>query len=577
MRHLFERLERRTLLAANLAFQRAPQGVPGTIEAEKYDTGGEGVSYHDTDPQNHGGQFRRDGVDINVSTDAGGTYLVGWTAPGEWMNYTVNVAATTTYTLDARVAAGGAGGTFHLSVDGKAVTAPIRVGYTGGWQAWKTISVPNVAIPAGQHVIRLTIDSQANRDQGCINFNWLRLRDDPTTSPRLAWWRDARFGMFIHWGLYSQLAGHWNGQTTPGLGEWIMNDLHIPASQYAQVAKQFNPTQFNATQWVQIAKNAGMKYIVITSKHHDGFSMFKTSANSYNIVDATPFHRDPLAELSAAAHAAGLHFGTYYSILNWTDPTASAAGIDKYMQTMETQLRELVVKYNTDVLWFDGEWPTWWTDERGRELEEFLHNLKPGIIINNRVGKRLSTDGDYNTPEQAIPASASAGRLWETAMTLNNTWGYKDTDNHWKSAYTVIRNLADIAAKGGNFLLNVGPTGQGIIPAASVQILQQVGNWLKVNGEAVYGTTLAPTNPPSWGSVTRKGNSLYAIVFNWPTNGVLHLPVVGSLKRATVLGTGATLGFTSDATGTNILVPRAAPNAIATVIRLDFGAAPRGA
>jgi alpha-L-fucosidase len=222
--------------------------------------------------------------------------------------------------------------------------------------------------------------------------------DDPATSPRTQWWRDAQFGMFIHWGLYSQLAGHWNGQTTTGFGEWIMNDLHIPLDQYAQVANQFNPTQFNAQQWVQIAESAGMKYIVMTAKHHDGFSMFDTSVNHYNVVDATPWHQDPIAQVSAAAHAAGLHFGAYYSILNWADPNASAAGINTYMVTMETQLKELIQNDHVDLLWFDGEWPDWWTDQRGQELTAYLRNLDPAIIINNRVGKRLVTDGDYDTP-----------------------------------------------------------------------------------------------------------------------------------------------------------------------------------
>ena len=578
-RFSIEAMERRVLLAGNpltlLPFTGQPQGAPGTMEFENYDTGGEGTSYHDTTPANEGGQYRHDGVDLKAAADAGGGYFVGWTNPGEWLNYTVNVASSTSYTVGLRVACGDNGGTFHLSLDGNNVTGPVRMTNTGGWQSWTTLTLPRpIALPAGLHQLRLVIDSAANPGWGIGNFNWMQLRDNPVASPRTQWWRDARFGMFIHWGLYSQLAGHWNGQTTPGLGEWIENDLHIPQSRYAQVAAQFNPTLFNAGQWVQIAKNAGMKYIVITSKHHDGFSMFRTSANHYNIVDATPFHRDPLAELSAATRAAGLHFGVYYSILNWQDPNASAAGIDAYMRTMETQLRELISQTNPDILWFDGEWPTWWTDERGRELEEFVRNLKPSIILNNRIGKRLGTDGDYDTPEQAIPAGASPGRLWETAMTLNNTWGYKDTDNAWKSPATVIRNIADIASKGGNFLLNVGPTGQGVIPAASVQILSQVGKWLTANAPAVYGTSLAPVSTQPWGSLTRSGNSIFAIVFNWPGNHVLHIPVVGTVVGATLLN-GSSLGFTSGAGGVDVTIPAGMPVQPATVIRIDYAGAIR--
>src|SRR5690348_11496485 len=238
----------------------------------------------------------------------------------------------------------------------------------------------------------------------------LQSSDDPATSPRTQWWRDAKFGMFIHWGLYSQLAGHWNGRTTTGYGEWIIHDLNIPLDEYAQVANSFDPTLFNVQQWVQVAQSAGMKYIVMTAKHHDGFSMFDSGVNSYNVVDATPWHQDPIALMSAATHAAGLRFGVYYSILNWADPNASAAGINTYMQTMEAQLNELMTHDHPDLLWFDGEWPSWWTDALGQQLAAYVRNLDPAIIINNRVGKRLSTDGDYDTPEQMIPTNEPAGR-----------------------------------------------------------------------------------------------------------------------------------------------------------------------
>ena len=323
--------------AVSTPYQNAPQGVPGTIEFENYDVGGEGVAYHDLTPGNSGGVYRSDGVDLSTTTDAGGGYVVGSTEPGEYLKYTVNVASSTTYTLGIRVASGNSGGTFHVNVDGVNATGSIKLGNTGGWQTFTTINVPNISIPAGKHVLTLVIDSAVDPTQGIGNFNWMSVADNPATSPRTQWWRDDKFGMFIHWGLYSQLAGHWNGETTPGLGEWIENDLNIPQAQYAQVAQQFDPTQFNAAQWVQIAKTAGMQYIVLTAKHHDGFSMFNTSVNNYNVVADTPWHQDPVALLSTAAHAAGLKFGAYYSILNWADPNASAAGIGTYMQTMKTQ------------------------------------------------------------------------------------------------------------------------------------------------------------------------------------------------------------------------------------------------
>ena len=548
-------------------FQNQPQGVPGTIEFENYDNGGEGVAYHDTDSANLGGQYRHDGVDLSNATDAGGGYFVGWTNPGEWLNYTVNVASSTTYSLAFRVASGSTGGTFHLNVDGNNATGSVAIHNTGGWQSWTTITVPNVPISAGKHVLTLVIDSGP---QGVANFNYVQINDNPATSPRTQWWRDAKFGMFIHWGLYSQLAGHWNGQTTSGFGEWIMNDLNIPLAQYAQVANQFNPTQFSAQQWVQIAKDAGMQYIVLTAKHHDGFSMFNTSVNNYNVVAATPWHQDPVAELSAAAHAAGLHFGAYYSILNWADPNASATGINTYMVTMETQLKELITNDHPDILWFDGEWPSWWTDERGRELTEFVRDLDPAIIINNRVGKRLVTDGDFDTPEGVIPSNEPAGRLWETAMTINDTWGYKDTDTDYKSPTTLTDDLATIVSGGGNYLLNVGPTGAGVIPAAEVSIIDQVGTWLRSDGSAIYGATQAPVGPQTWGVMTRKGNTLYAIVAAWPTNGTLHVPVKGAVASASILSSGAALSFTTSSTGVDIKVPLTMPMQPATVIQINF-------
>jgi hypothetical protein len=483
-------LEGRVLLASHpitpLPAFNQPQGAPGTIESERFDTGGEGISYHDP----------AGAPTVQPANDAGGTSYLAAT-PGEWFNYTISAAASTTYSLGIRVASATSGGTIHIEVDGQNATGPITIQNTGGSQNWITLNAPSISITTGQHVLSLVVDSSAIPGQSVGNFNWMSVSDNPATSPRTQWWRDAQFGMFIHWGLYSQLAGHWNGQTTTGFGEWIMNDLHIPLDQYAQVANQFNPTQFSAAQWVQTAQSAGMKYIVMTSKHHDGFSMFDTSANNYNVIDATPWRQDPINQLSTAAHAAGLHFGAYYSILNWADHNASAAGINTYMQTMETQLKELVQNDHVDLLWFDGEWPDWWTDERGRELTEYIRNLNPSVIINNRVGKRLVTDGDYDTPEQTIPTSEPSGRLWESAMTLNDTWGYKDTDNNWKSAATIVNDLNQIKAGHGNMLLNVGPTGAGVIPAQAVQILAQVGVALGVNTNPGGGGGTTPTPNPT--------------------------------------------------------------------------------
>jgi alpha-L-fucosidase len=570
---LIEPLESRLLLST--VFTPPPNGVPGTIEAENYNTGGEG------------GAYRHDGVGIAAATDAGGGYYVGWTYKGNWLAYTANVADTAAYTLDLRVASLN-GGTCRLYSDGAPVTGEIKLASTGGWQSWKTVSVAGVNLTAGKHVLRLVFDSAVNAKIGVANVNWIRLRDNPAVSARTAWWRAAKFGMFIHWGLYSQLAGHWNGQTTPGLGEWIMNDLHIPIADYEKVASQFDPTSFNATAIVNLAKAAGMQYIIITAKHHDGFSMFNSAASSYNVVKDTPWHQDPLASLSAACKAAGIHFGVYYSIMDWHHPelatSATSAGaknpndpavVNYTHNQLEPQIRELIAQYHPDIIWFDGEWVPWWTEEYGREVTEEIQSLSPGIIINNRVGKRTSADGDYDTPEQAIPVSAANGRLWETCMTLNNTWGYKDTDNNWKSPAIVIDNLTDIVSKGGNLLLNIGPTGAGVVPSASVSILDQVGQWISTNRAALYGTTAAPVSTEPWGSLTRNGNKIYAIIDKWPSNGALHLNIAGPVTRASLLATGGAVSFTSSASGIDLKLPIAAPQNPATVVEIDFSGAMR--
>jgi len=351
------------------------------------------------------------------------------------------------------------------------------------------------------------------------------LKDDPLTSPRTQWFRDGKFGMFIHWGLYAVPAGAWKGKDVDGIGEWIMNNAHIPVSEYEPLAREFNPVRFDAAAWVRVAKDAGMKYVVITSKHHDGFSMFRTKLTPYNIVDATPWKKDPMADLAEACKVAGLKFCFYHSIMDWRRPEQNT-DFPKYKEFMMGQLKELLTQYGPiGILWFDGEWIGPWDAAQGRALYEYCRTLQPDLIINNRVGKRGRTDGDYETPEQEIPAGAVKGRLWETCMTLNDTWGYKKNDQHWKPAADVVRKLVDIASKGGNFLLNVGPTGEGEIPAESVERLQEVGRWMKVNGESIYGTTMSPWKRCPWeGRATVKGKTLYMHVFTWPSG--LRVPSI---------------------------------------------------
>ncbi len=314
---------------------------------------------------------------------------------------------------------------------------------------------------------------------------------------RMSWWKEARFGLFIHWGIYSVAAGEYNGQKN--YGEWLMNEARIPVSEYEKFAPQFNPAQFDADQWVKLARNAGMKYIVITSKHHDGFAMFNSAVSDYDIMDRTPFGRDPMDELANACRKYGLKLCFYHSIMDWHHPKANRDGWAEYRDKyMYPQLKELLTKYgDIGVLWFDGEWIDEWTEDQGKELYKYVRSLQPDIIVNNRVGKgrngmqgmNTSDDaaGDFGTPEQEILGEKST-LDWESCMTMNDHWGYNKNDKNFKPADELIWNIADITAKGGNFLLNIGPTAQGTFPPECVQRLEAIGQWMTVNSPSVYGT-----------------------------------------------------------------------------------------
>ena len=316
------------------------------------------------------------------------------------------------------------------------------------------------------------------------------------TDTRLDWWREARFGLFIHWGLYAVPAGEYNGQKN--YGEWIMYEAKIPKPEYEKFAPQFNPTRFDAEAWVRMAKDAGMKYIVITSKHHDGFSMFDSKVSDYDIADRTPFGRDPMRELADACKKAGIKLCFYHSIMDWHHPDATGANFPKYREEyLKPQLRELLTQYgDLGVLWFDGEWIDEWTEPQGKDLYHFVRGIQPNIIVNNRVGKgrngmqgmNNSEDaaGDFGTPEQEI-LEGKSGLPWESCMTMNDHWGYNRNDLHFKSATDLIWNLADITAKGGNYLLNIGPTAEGTFPPECVERLRLIGDWTHRNAEAIYG------------------------------------------------------------------------------------------
>jgi alpha-L-fucosidase len=428
---------------------------------------------------------------------------------------------------------------------------------------------------------------------------------------RMGWWRDARFGLFIHWGVYSVPAGIYHGKEIDGIGEWIMNFGKIPMAEYQQFAKQFNPVKFNADEWVAIAKNAGMKYIVITSKHHDGFAMFDSKANDWNIVRGTPFKRDPLKELAEACRKQGIKLGFYYSqAQDWNNGGSAYGGkwdpaqehdMDDYLDTtVVPQVREILGNYGEfpAVLWWDT--PTGMNPARAQKLYDLAKALKPDIIMNNRLlgGSVTNTfaealKGDTQTPEQFIPPQGYPGKDWETCMTMNDTWGFKRNDTNWKSTETLIHNLCDIASKGGNYLLNVGPTSEGLIPQASVERLAAVGKWMKVNGEAIYATgptafgaeagkfsdtekdaggkpKFIPAN--EWRCTTKPGK-IYTMIFKWPADGKFTLPGLQSkVRKAWLLADPAKAALPAAVSnaGWTITLPASAPDAVASVVCVEI-------
>jgi alpha-L-fucosidase len=395
----------------------------------------------------------------------------------------------------------------------------------------------------------------------------------PVNPNRMDWWKEARFGMFIHWGLYAVPAGIWDGKEIPGIGEWIMLRGKIPVADYKQLVSKFNPVKYNADEWVRLARDAGMKYIVITSKHHDGFAMYK-STDPFNIVDATPYQKDPIQALAQACKKYNIRLGLYYSqAQDWTHPggatatekwdPAQAGSMDQYIdQVAIPQVREILSKYQPDIIWFDT--PRDMNKDRADRIAKELIPY-PNLIMNNRLGGGY--EGDLETPEQFIPATGIPDKNWESCMTMNGTWGFKQNDQNWKSSEVLIRNLIDIASKGGNYLLNVGPTAEGLIPQASVDRLQQMGAWLKVNGESIYGTTASPFAFLSWGRATTKQNKLYLHVFQKPSDNQLKIPLQGRIQKAYLLtNPDITLKVTSRGNYQYIQLPAALSDKIATVI-----------
>ena len=421
---------------------------------------------------------------------------------------------------------------------------------------------------------------------------------DKTSSQddRLDWFKNAKFGMFIHWGPYSQLAGEWNGRKVPpgDNAEWIMKDLQIPVNEYRELARKFNPVKFDAKEWVKVAKAAGMKYIVITSKHHDGFAMYKSGVSEYNIVDWTPFKRDPLKELSEACAAEGIKFCVYYSHRedwdhpggygnnweydnDWGDNLYSKEKFEKYLEEKaKPQLRELLNNYGPiGLVWFDRGL---YTPEQGNDFVNLIHDIQPATLINGRVGHyNQEFLADYQSMSDNGMPPGGLEEYWESPQTLNGTWGYSKHDLLWKSPETIIIKLVEIASRGGNYLLNIGPDGNGEIPDTTLQIFKKVGSWVERNAESIYGTTANPFGELPWGYCTIKDNKIYVFVREWPLEKTISLSGLKNKVTSAYLLVNKTtiLDVEQTANLTRIKLPEQAPDSPVSVLVLETDDIPK--
>ena len=433
--------------------------------------------------------------------------------------------------------------------------------------------------------------------------------DGLSTAEKMEWWNEAKFGLFVHWGPYCLYGGVYNGyRQKRGGAEWIMNRCKIPVREYRAKATTFNPVDFDAEDLVLMAKNAGMKYVVLTSKHHDGFAMFKSDASKFNIVDYTKFDRDVVDELAKACKKYGMKLGLYYShAQDWNNPGGSTARKvmsegwenpdsamvdafteanhgawdpiqlersfnDYFHQVSLPQVRELLSRYGDQlaILWFDT--PTRMTDECAQEMMDLLKDY-PHIITNDRL-KRPNFAGDYKTPEGKVPKPEDVeGVYWETCMNIGSSWGFKSWESNWKSTDDVIRTLIMCAARGGNLLLNVGPDPMGIVPDPAKDCLKGVGEWLKTHGEIIYGTQRSGLYP-QWGECIRKDEgkttSLYLCVYDWPSDGILKLESPYRASSASMYDNGKSLKVRSSKGVTTVELPQRPAGDFVTVIKLNL-------
>lgn len=536
----------------------------------------------------HATQSNKQNGQIQTDTHAPDGDSITATTPGDWIGYDqIDFGAGQLTLLMAYIATPAPETTIQIRLDTPTgdLIGTLNVTPTGAANIFTEQYAPITPV-RGIHDVHLTFPD------GAVSLDWFIFSIDPDDetdaqyNARMHWWREARFGTFIHWGPYSVLAR----------GEWVMYFEQWSKADYEkQASALLNPTHFDADAWVRLLKQAGQKYVVITAKHHDGFALYDSHVRSftslespntsYDIVNFTPYQTDPLLALAEACQRHDLKFCVYYSILDWHHPSQTpvydGSGLtsirpewkDQYTSEMKEQLRQLIERYDPAVLWFDGDWggdDWWWTKADGAALYRYLRVLKPDLIVNERV-KRDCGLGDFRSPEQYIPATGLPYD-WETCMTMNENWGFHAADDQWKSIAALIQNLVDIASKGGNFLLNIGPKADGTIPQPSIDRFNAIGDWMVLYGESIYGTTASPfPETPAWGRYTQKAGRLFAHVFDWPADGLLIVPSIPNLQRLYLVNApNDSLPYSLTDNRCVVHVPKQAPNPYASVIAFEY-------
>ncbi|MBZ4190618.1 alpha-L-fucosidase [Niabella beijingensis] len=449
------------------------------------------------------------------------------------------------------------------------------------------------------------------RDQQAVDeaVNGWWTQSMKTHEERIAWWRQAKFGMFIHWGIYSLPGGEWKGKKVDGYAEHLMRKEKITRNEYLELAHRFNPVLFNADEWARTARDAGMRYMIITAKHHDGFAIYPSVVSDFNIHDQTPFKRDPLAELSAACKKYGIKFGFYYShAFDWEHPDAPGndweynnpggdknlyGGRDWYDKHPELlpkavkyvnekaipQIKELLTKYHPDIIWFDT--PHKLPFSENLRILKMIRETDPNVVVNGRLARSAARNyGDYlNTadrPAEFAPVAIEDRNRWEAIPTTNESYGYSRYDNSHKPVSFFIQLLAKAAARGGNLLMNIGPKGDGAIDTKDLAILKGIGNWIKQNSESIYNVVPSPLPLQNWGVSTMQGNKIYLHIFDFPADKKLY---VGGLKtaigKAYLLGSKKTVAAKRIGTDeVQIDLTGVTPDAANTVVALELKSEP---